>query len=269
MLFNSQECVKRDLNLQKNILKRYKEQLKKLPKGSLYASERNGVKYYTKVTNFRGKKRSVYLGKEINPQVQLLQKKYYLRKAIQAMESNISLMEKFLNGYQSIDPNVMQKQFPKAYQSLPQSCFDTAGVFNLDRWGSEFYVKSTSRSENLLNSTKKGDKVRSKSEVIIANAVAVRGLQYRYEEVTYINGYKKAPDFKVIDPRTGRIIYWEHLGLITDMEYLKQALFRIADYIRDGIVPGVNLILTFDDAENHIDSLMIERTLDLWFGAAA
>ena len=53
------------------------------------------------------------------------------------------------------------------------------------------------------------------------------------------------------------------------MEYLKQALFRIADYIRDGIVPGVNLILTFDDAENHIDSLMIERTLDLWFGAAA
>lgn len=104
MLFNSQECVKRDLNLQKNTLKRYKEQLKKLPKGSLYASERNGVKYYTKVTNFRGKKRSVYLGKETNPQVQLLQKKYYLRKAIQAMESNISLMEKFLNGYQSIDP---------------------------------------------------------------------------------------------------------------------------------------------------------------------
>lgn len=269
MLFNSLECVERDLNLQKNTLKRYKEQLKKLPRGALYASERNGVKYYTKVTTFRGKKRSEYLGKGTNSQVQLLQKKYYLRKAITAMESNIPMMEKFLKNYQPIDPNILQKQFPKAYQSLPQSCFDEAGVFDLDRWGSEPYEKSTNRAENLLNFTKKGDKVRSKSEVIIANAVAARGLQYRYEEVTYINGYKKAPDFKIIDPRTGSIIYWEHLGLITDMEYLRQALYRIADYIRDGIIPGVNLILTFDDGENHIDSLMIERTLDLWFGPAA
>lgn len=269
MLFNSRECVERDLNLQKNTLKRYQEQLKKLPRGNLYASERKGVRYYTKVTNYRGKKRSEYLGKETNLQVQLLQKKYYLRKAIQAMESNIPMMEKFLANYKPIDPNVLQRTFPRAYQNLPQSCFDEAGVFDLSRWGSEPYEKSTYKSENLLNSTKKGDKVRSKSEVIIANAVAARGLEYRYEEVTYINGYKKAPDFKVIDPRTGAIIYWEHLGLITDMEYLRQALYRIADYIRDGIVPGVNLILTFDDGENHIDSLMIERTLDLWFGEAA
>lgn len=34
-------------------------------------------------------------------------------------------------------------------------------------------------------------------------------------------------------------------------------------------MPGVNVILIFDDWGRDIASLMIERTLDLWFGQAA
>lgn len=110
--------------------------------------------------------------------------------------------------------------------------------------------------------------MRSKSEVIIANAMKVRGLMFRYKEMTDIGGYMKAPDFKIIHLVIHRIIYWEHCGMISDPEYLRDTFYKIRDYISQGIIPGVNLILTFDDTDGNIDSLMIERTLDLWFGPA-
>lgn len=122
------------------------------------------------------------------------------------MKGNILLMEDFLKNYRSIDPNQMQKDFPAAYRALPQTCFDAAGVFNLENWGRQEYHRSKKRSENLTHITAKGDCVRSKSEVIIANAIRARGLVYRYEELTDIGGYMKAPDFKIIHPVIHRII---------------------------------------------------------------
>jgi len=265
MVFNCIEYVLRDLESQKRTIKKYQEEKRKLPLGALSASEKKGRKYYTKITFHRGKRRVKYLGGAGHPEVQRLQKRYFLEKAVSAMKKNIDLMENFIRNYQSVDPNQMQKTFPKAYQSLPEACFHTAGVFDLEKWGSQPYVKSTKNPELLTQITTKGDLVRSKSEVIIANALNARGLSYRYEELCNINGYTKAPDFRIIHPKSGRIIYWEHCGLITDYGYLRDTYHRIYDYIRQEIVPGDNLILTFDDAAGNINSFTIERIIELWF----
>lgn len=52
-------------------------------------------------------------------------------------------MESFLENYRSIDPNQMQKDFPAAYRALPQTCFDAAGVFDLEKWDREGYFRSS------------------------------------------------------------------------------------------------------------------------------
>ena len=60
--------------------------------------------------------------------------------------------------------------------------------------------------------------VRSKSEVIIANQLYNSGLEYTYEkDLEYASG-KLRPDFTVVTPN-GKIIYWEHLGLLGTEEY--------------------------------------------------
>lgn len=74
----------------------------------------------------------------------------------------------------------------------------------------------------LIHRTIRGELVRSKSEVIIANALFENGIAYDYEKPLVIDGVRKIPDFTIEDANTGRTWYWEHLGLLRDAEYRKR-----------------------------------------------
>lgn len=80
------------------------------------------------------------------------------------------------------------------------------------------YLGSDKDALNKIYSTQKGDMVRSKSEVIIANQLYHSGLEYTYEKDLEYAGGKLRPDFTVVTPN-GKIIYWEHLGLLGTEEY--------------------------------------------------
>ena len=67
---------------------------------------------------------------------------------------------------------------------------------------------------NRIYSTSKGDKVRSKSEVIIANLLYEHKVDYEYEKkLFYARDKWIEPDF-TIKLKNGSEIYWEHLGMI-------------------------------------------------------
>lgn len=69
-----------------------------------------------------------------------------------------------------------------------------------------------------IYSTTKGDLVRSKSEVIIANLLHQHGINYEYEEELFYEGDKRlSPDFTVTI--NGQVFYWEHLGMIGVSDY--------------------------------------------------
>jgi len=75
---------------------------------------------------------------------------------------------------------------------------------------------------NRIYSTSKGDKVRSKSEVIIANLLYQYNLEYEYEKkLYYAQGKWIEPDFTV-RLKDGSEIYWEHLGMIGIETYDKR-----------------------------------------------
>lgn len=67
-----------------------------------------------------------------------------------------------------------------------------------------------------------GDMVRSKSEVIIANLLHERGIEFRYEKPLYatVEGTMYLPDFTLI--WQGEEIYWEHLGRLDLPDYRKK-----------------------------------------------
>ena len=52
------------------------------------------------------------------------------------------------------------------------------------------------------------------TEVIIADQLASKGIEYDYERPTTIDGTTKYPDFSVDDMKSGSTYYWEHCGIL-------------------------------------------------------
>ncbi len=83
--------------------------------------------------------------------------------------------------------------------------------------------------------TAKGDYVRSKSEVIIANLLHAYSLEYEYEKELLSPDGKIRPDFTVKTP-SGKLFYWEHLGMLGSEEYDDKWLYKKKIY--DKCFPG-------------------------------
>ena len=122
--------------------------------------------------------------------------------------------------------------------------------------------------ENLIHRTNREEMVRSKSEVIIANELAHRKVEYGYEQPLTIGGVTKYPDFTIEDAEAGRNFYWEHCGMLHVPNYRRRWEEKLAWYKANGILPheeggGPNgtLIVTRDEANGSIDLAKINQVL--------
>ena len=124
--------------------------------------------------------------------------------------------------------------------------------------------------ERLIHKTERGESVRSKSEVIIANLLHSKGINYLYEEPLEVDGVLKLPDFTIPDHDTGETYYWEHLGMLTVPAYRQAWEEKQQWYERHGIERGGGengtLIVTTDSAEGGIDSEEVSRLIEETFG---
>ena len=89
-------------------------------------------------------------------------------------------------------------------------------------------VASDYRPEGLTQKTENGELVRSKSEVLIANYLLHANVPYIYELPIVLDNRIIHPDFTVLNVRTREILYWEHLGMMDNKEYIESALAKIA-----------------------------------------
>lgn len=127
-----------------------------------------------------------------------------------------------------------------------------------------------------IHRTDRGELVMSKSEVIIANKLHQRGIDYAYEkELQFEKGRKCKPDFTIEDAAAGLTVYWEHCGMLLDPEYRKRWELKLKWYRDNGVLPlseggGPNgtLVVTSDDAESGFDTTEIGTIIDKLFGTA-
>ncbi|MCR4901455.1 MAG: hypothetical protein K6A23_01235 [Butyrivibrio sp.] len=115
------------------------------------------------------------------------------------------------------------------------------------KWEKMQYKKSEYKLEEKIYQTKKGDLVRSKSEVMIADMYYELGIPYRYEaELILNNGKKVYPDFTILDKSKRKEIFHEHMGLLDNDDYRLHNLKKIEEYRKNDIFMGNNLIITFE-----------------------
>ena len=108
--------------------------------------------------------------------------------------------------------------------------------------------------------TERGERVRSKSEKIMADFFCGKGIKYKYECPLFLKGMVIVyPNFTFLSKKTGREIYWEHNGKCDDISYARNMVRRINAYENNGIFQGERLILTYETEQTILNIGKIEQ----------
>ena len=125
--------------------------------------------------------------------------------------------------------------------------------------------------EGLIHRTERGTLVRSKSELVIADKLYSRGIDYTYEQRLVLgSGKVRYPDFTIEDHASGMVFYWEHLGLLNDSNYRARWKRKRKEYVASGILPyqdgggpeGILIETRDDPSSGGLDAILIAEIID-------
>lgn len=248
---------------------RLKNELKKIPHGTLSAKESHGFLY----TTAKSGDKQLYLGnigKNGNENdknhriVKTLTARYCIEEMISRLESNIKLMRKIKESYKTYDPNNLIDSFPKAYKQITEEIFNRTGFLDYSKLCEEL-PPDDFRSDDRIHRTASGIMVRSKGEVAIADNYVRRGDLFVYEKKLILpDGTELHPDFTVIIPEYNIEKYHEHLGMPENPKYVQSFLWKLGKYMESGIYPNKDLLITIEEPGGGIDIENLNQMLD-WF----
>ena len=207
---------------------------------------KNSVQFYliTKKNDTTGK----YLPRQQDDFARQLIQYDYDEKILRSAKRELAAIKKLLthnrkSGIQRIFQRFSQnRKFLIEPVTLPNTDFVT-------KWQSH-----KSPENNFFNSTEfltaNGEKVRSKSEVIIADTLFRLKIPYKYEMPLELkNGSIIYPDFCCLNLRTRQEIYWEHFGLMDDSDYISKTISKSQNIQNSGYNLGENFIFTMENPE--------------------
>ncbi len=201
---------------------------------------------------------SVYIPKnERAIAVGLAHKKFYMAQ-LYDLSQELKTLNNFLNKYKNI-PHKSQKLLEDpAFRELFTPSVSTHHSNNED-WLTDDYQKNPQHPEQLQHKCLSGELLRSKSEVIIANLLFTHQIPYRYECALHLGQLTFYPDFTILNPLTDEFVYWEHFGMMDVPSYCSHTFNKLKHYANHNIIPGLNLITTYETQQNPLNSEQIER----------
>ncbi|WP_103981575.1 hypothetical protein [Helcococcus massiliensis] len=111
------------------------------------------------------------------------------------------------------------------------------------------------------------EEFRSKSEYIIASKLKNKSIPFKYEKELFLHNYGRVyPDFTIFDPNTNKEIYWEHFGMMDDIEYRDKTYRKIQAYLDNGYLPGINFIMTFESNSKPLNYKLVDKMISEYFG---
>lgn len=235
----------------------------KMPEGELLVSPgstKNSFRYYLREST--RDKCGLYLDKSRTSDKKKYATKKYYKVLLKNIDSEIKKLEiikklgmsdSIKNTYKSLNPGVKKLINPidvddETYSVMwMEEKYDGLGFDPRDQ--SAFY-------------SDKGERMRSKSEVLIANTLNKMNIVYKYEcPVARINGELLYPDFTVLDLKRRKVKYWEHLGRMDDTEYVNRNLWKLEEYRKIDIRLGLNLFLTYESGSNPLGTNEINNVI--------
>lgn len=246
------EIIEIELNKSKKLLEITKNIKVKNVNGRLeITGEKTGFRLLHVTTNNNEIKKR-YINKDNIDLAKNLAKKSYLNRIEKILINKINILKKFLKDFKQFE---IEEHFEKISPARKQLLGDVSISYqqHLKAWKSIPYNGRPFLENSPVIITKKGERVRSKSEKILADLFYDYGIEYKYECPVYINNRIYYPDFTFLCPYTLKEIYWEHHGLMDNIQYCNNTITKLKNYEKNGIVRGENLIVTYETKDNVLD----------------
>lgn len=190
-----------------------------------------------------------YLGRNESEVVRQLAQQSYNQNASVLISKRIKQLKKLLAGFNSDELDLLYDTLHPLRKKLVQPLLPT-NQQKLESWKSQSFQSKPIRNVQEALYTNKNERVRSKSEKILADLFSAKGVDYQYERPLILpDGLRIYPDFTFYHPEKQVEIYWEHFGMMDVPEYANNAIRRIACYESAQIYLGERLLVTFETSQ--------------------
>ena len=243
-----------------NIIEKTKTRLDQAPEGRLRLSKsHNHIQYYCCTEE---KKSGTYISKENEELAKRLAQKSYDEKVLQLANVRLAQIKKLTRDYTDDELDMIYLKEHVERKKLIKPAEPTWEQ-QLEEWISREYKGKDFQEGTPVILTEKGERVRSKSEKIMADYFFRHGIQYKYECPIYLKGIRTVyPDFTFLSRKTREEIYWEHNGRVDDPGYARKMVRKLNAYENNGIFPGERLILTYETEQTILNTGKIKQLID-------
>ena len=187
----------------------------------------------------------------------------YLNEMMRIIDTELQQIDRILNSKQKYSPEEYYESLCPARQNLITPVIQTDNQFVKSWLAQPYEQKGFDFNDQTDFRTIKNERVRSKSEIIIANTLERKHVPYKYECPIYLKELGIIhPDFTALNVKRRKIVYWEHLGKMDDEVYARKNTFRINVYQKNGIFVGDNLIVTVETSAMPLDIRLLESLID-------
>ena len=251
--------IEERVQLLEGVMDELRPRIARAPEGKLH-SVRHGKSFQYYIRTLAGQTNGRYLRKEETGLVQALAQKGYDAALLRKIEQEHRLLTQYLKRFPSEPLRASEGLIPKAEQTFVKPVFLNDDDY-VRQWLSFPYAGRGFSDDTPVYLTKNNERVRSKSEILIANALSDLGVPYRYECPLTLGNRTIHPDFTALNVRRRKTYYIEHLGLMTDPDYCEHALEKISRYEAAGIYPGEQLILFHETQLHPLDIRLMNQLL--------
>ena len=231
--------------------------------GSLrISSSRIFPKYYH--LKSKGDRNGEYISTENMPLIKALAQKSYNEQMLKLTSDELRTLYKIKQMYPEKTFDNYLDSLPQARQALIDPVWLTDDEY-VRQWLCQDYRQKEFRPDDTSEFiTNTGLRVRSKTEVNIANNLDKYGFPFLYELPLYLENFGWVyPDFTVLMVRTRTIKIWEHHGMLDEESYRENSFMRKnRAYMSNGFFTGRNLIQTFESRKTPLSIPAIESIIE-------
>lgn len=239
------------------------KKIETLPKGTIRIKRKGNKVYF-----FSSDENSSYKEKPISPSdstlIDGLIQKNYLQKVVKAAQDEQAVLRKALDHYPEILPEEIYNTLPKERQDHIKPIVQTDEEA-VSEWSSRPFTPKPLNENTAYYVTLKGERVRSKSEQIIADRLFARGIPYKYDCPLKVGKETYFPDFTIFRVSDRQEIYYEHRGMVDDPGYITRNMKKYRDYSLNGIHIGEKLYISEETKEFPLDMRVIDEMIEKFF----
>ena len=253
--------LEEELIRMKQVEEEIEHTIKRAPEGTLRCSTSRGYYQY-----YKGKK---YLDKNKREYIKQLAQKEYCLSIKNTVKKIKRSLEALIQIYRNEELEQLYRNLTPARKAVLEPIFKPVEEIVREFEAIQYTGKEFDELDITEFYTSKGERVRSKSEKIIADELYRYGIPYKYEMPIELDCWKRKvlvyPDFTVLNRRTGKRWIIEHLGMMDNPSYCESAMYKLDTYEKNGILLGDGLILLHETSNTPLNTIVMKRYIEHYF----